>query len=158
MQDTNFVRGQKALAASIDMAGEGFLRHNVTFVNCDRNRAVQQMECENRGNTSCSRHVLRVGSNSAKFGRSRRRRRKHGRRVRSHRKRGRRKSRKVGTLLKRVNPAAEQRVMSLQNLLKSRFPQKSKSLLRTPAPTKEELLIKVTQAFLLFTDCFDSCV
>lgn len=142
MQDTNFVRGQKALAASIDMAGEGFLRRNVTFVKSDRNRR----EGGNRGNTSCSRHVLHVGSNSTKFGRFRKRR-----------KRGRRKSRKVGTLLKRVNPAAEQRVMSLQNLLKSRFPQKSKSLLRTPAPTKEELLIKVTQAFLLFTDCFESC-
>ena len=142
MQDTNFVRGQKVPAASIDMAGEGFLRRNVTFVKSDRNRR----EGGNRGNTSCSRHVLHVGSNSF---RRFRRRRKCGRRVRSHRKRGRRKSRKVGTLLKRVNPAAEQRVMSLQNLLKSRFPQKSKSLLRTPAPTKEELLIKVIPAFLV---------
>ena len=50
------------------------------------------------------------------------------------------------TLSKRKNPAAaEQRVMSLQNLLRSRFlSQKSKSLLQTPAaPTKEEMLIKV---------------
>ena len=140
MQDTNFVRGQKVPAASIDMAGEGFLRRNVTFVKSDRNRR----EGGNRGNTSCSRYVLHVGSNS--FGRFRKRR-----------KCGRRKSRKMEVLLKKVNPAAEQRVMSLQNLLKSRFPQKSKSLLRTPAPTKEELLIKVTQAFLLFTDCFEIC-
>ena len=104
MQDTNFVRGQKVPAASIDMAGEGFLRRNVTFVKSDRNRR----EGGNRGNTSCSRYVLHVGSNS--FGRFRKRR-----------KCGRRKSRKMEVLLKKVNPAAEQRVISLQNLLKSRF-------------------------------------
>ena len=132
MQDTNFVRGQKVPAASIDMAGEGFLRHNVTFVKSKRNRAVQQIEGEN------IRNIFHEGSNSKKFGMFTRRRK---------RTQWRRKSRKVGTLLKRKNPAAAQGVvMSLQNILKSRFPQESKSLLRTPAPTKEELLIKVTPA------------
>ena len=111
---------------AIDRTGEGFLRrHDVTFVNSNRNRTVRQMlgkNFRNRGNTCCSRQVLHVGSNSTKFERSRKRR----------------KSRK----LKRMN-----RVMSLQNLLKSsRFPQESKSLFRiTAPPTKEEMLIKVYQ-------------
>ena len=115
---------------AIDRTGEGFLRrHDVTFVNNNRNRTVRQMlgkNFRNRGNTCCSRQVLHVGSNSTKFERSRKRR----------------KSRKLGTLLKRMN-----RVMSLQNLLKSsRFPQESKSLFRiTAPPTKEEMLIKVYQ-------------
>ena len=177
--------------ASLDMAGKGLLRHNVTFVKSNRDRAVQPLRGENfknrgkarntkgnttgnprhnltfvpsnrdraahpkkgeifqnRGNTGSSRHFLRVGSNSRdnmfpKFTAQRSRRR---------RKRGRRKSRRMRTLSKRKNPAAaEQRVMSLQNLLRSRFlSQKSKSLLQTPAaPTKEEVLIKVTPAFVL---------
>ena len=58
------------------------------------------------------------------------------------------KIRKMRALLKGKNPVkTEQGVMSLQNLLKTnRLSPESKSLLQTRAPTKEELLIKVTPA------------
>ena len=62
------------------------------------------------------------------------------------------KIRKMRALLKGKNPVkTEQGVMSLQNLLKTkRLSQKSNSLLQTRAPTKEELLIKVTSLAVFF--------
>ena len=158
------------------MAGKVLLRQNVTFVKNNRNRAGQSMNGENcqnggytrnaknknksfrntsnrnrgiwpnksenfqnRGNTICSRQVR---SNLAKF---------DAQRLMKRRKLGRREGKKMRALLKRMNPeVAEQKVMSLQNLLKSkRLLQESKSFIRTRAPTREELLIKVTSAFFL---------
>ena len=62
------------------------------------------------------------------------------------------KIRKMRALLKGKNPVkTEQGVMSLQNLLKTnRLSPESKSLLQTRAPTKEELLIKVTSLAVFF--------
>ena len=152
------------------MAEKGLLRQHVTFVKNYRSRAVRSMKDENfknggntrntsnrnrgiwpnksenfqnRGTKICSRHDFHVESNSTKF---------EAQRLMKRRKHGRRKSKKMRALLKRMNPVvAEQKVMSLQNLLKNkRLLQESKNFLRTRAPTKEELLIKVNQLSFSF--------
>ena len=140
--------------ANIGNAGKVLLKENVTFVKSNRNRGVRSLKCENfqnRRNSICSRHVR---SNSTKF---------EAQRSMKKRKYGRIKIRKMRALLKGKNPVkTEQGVMSLQNLLKiKRLSQESKSLLQTRAPTKEELLIKVTSLvvflsmFVLLSDYFD---
>ena len=109
-----------------------------------RNRSIQPMNSDtwrNGVNTICSSsHDLRAKSNSTDAmlpqlpAQRRRRRRKLGR-----------KGRKTKSLLKRMIQPTQQGVVSLQGLL-NRSPQ-SKGLLRTTAPVKEDLLIKVASDF-----------
>ena len=107
-----------------------------------RKRHIQPMNSDtgrNGENTLCSlSHVLRARSNSTDAMLpqlpAQRRRRKLGR-----------KGRKTKSLLKRMIQPTQQGVVSLQNLL-NRLPQ-SKGLLRTTAPVKEDLLIKVASDF-----------
>ena len=108
-----------------------------------RNRSIQPMNSDtwrNGENLICPlSHDLGARSNSTdgmlpQLPAQRRRRRKLGR-----------KGRKTGSLLKRMIQPTQQGVVSLQNLL-NRLPQ-SKGLLRTTAPVKEDLLIKVTSDY-----------